>query len=770
MAQAHEPRLVAYDYSGSTEECAFYHDTVQRVLVQYEPYSVVLWDHSLKISTPKQLAGINRTRDGRGGTRPILVAQHCVENQVRGHLILITDGQILPRHVEELDTYLESNPMQITHLDCFLIQTVENHKLDATVIAPFIRRFPHVVFLYGLREREPVVAASGGGSLDELIAEIKSIDTIEEFQTKLDHLFSEIVTKMLGKGEDLSLRDEVLSLQRRLLNRMKALPPGFPIADMKAAFAAGDVGAMIRFAGDLHASFLATWNEPTWPPQVFHLLRMCTGNLGAVYSLSALGSRFQASRVRRADVVENFELSALHVLETSAASFLCPISYEEESDIVLLVRKPDQGLLAGEPSELANMVITNPLAALRYPDFCRKVLDHLDHPIALRSMTEAEQAGYPIQQSPLTRAPLLGGLFLGAGSEHARATDFVIAQLMTEGKRAGNFDLWFMLIWWLLEQNKVPHLTEILPQIRDHLIWRLRNHLGTFVMTNTPYMPITLIPMGIASWCTICARAFGATDEQAALYLKCHIGHIEVLEAVVRLLGYPMPPPAIHFLQAWHTVSDIRRVIIARDLHLISWVIKSCHNVLPINTAAITNDQFKFVVDVIPIDGPPPDEQVRDALTHLLPWLAQLDIAKRRTAFRMLLLYDINALLREDLDRDIPEIGWQYGLRQYEIPPVPICPATVRPFYFAPDHTERREASVRIFGDVKHQIHIHWYFLEYVGKYGRYPSKEDFLTFVFLDIVPAKKAILPWLLESFVDCVFEGHEPIMREIEAPDLN
>jgi hypothetical protein len=113
MAQAQEPKLVAYDYSGSTEGCAFYHDTVRRVLFQYEPYSVVLWDNRLQVSTPKQLAGINRTRHGRGGTRPILVAQHCIENQVRGHLILITDGQILPRHVEALDTYLESNQMQI---------------------------------------------------------------------------------------------------------------------------------------------------------------------------------------------------------------------------------------------------------------------------------------------------------------------------------------------------------------------------------------------------------------------------------------------------------------------------------------------------------------------------------------------------------------------------------------------------------------------------------------------------------------------------------
>ena len=76
--------LVAYDYSGSTEECAYYHDTVQKILSQFESYSVVLWDTNLRESSKEELARINEYRDGNGGTQPINIAKYCVQKEFDG--------------------------------------------------------------------------------------------------------------------------------------------------------------------------------------------------------------------------------------------------------------------------------------------------------------------------------------------------------------------------------------------------------------------------------------------------------------------------------------------------------------------------------------------------------------------------------------------------------------------------------------------------------------------------------------------------------------
>jgi hypothetical protein len=338
--------------------------------------------------------------------------------------------------------------------------------------------------------------------------------------------------------------------------------------------------------------------------------------MDTVYSLSALGSRFQANRVCRAEVVENFELSEVQVLDGDGV-FMCPIRSEEESDVVVLVKKPEEGLLAGEAPRLVNAIITNPLSALSHPDSCSKLANRLDHPIALLSMKEVEKVGFPITTSPLTRAPVFGGFFLGADEEHSRAMNFTIAHLVAEGKRVGNPDLWFMLIWALIERGNAHHLEPVLPLFRDHLAFRLHAHLGTFTMLNSPYLPITLVPLGIASWCTLSAIAYGATEEQAIKYLNCHTDHGNVLEQALGVVGYTLPPAVIDFLVKWRMFREIHAEIANHDGRMRMWAVRATHRVIRLDRATIRADLFTRVVDDVPIEREPPADQVEEALRHL---------------------------------------------------------------------------------------------------------------------------------------------------------
>jgi hypothetical protein len=495
---------------------------------------------------------------------------------------------------------------------------------------------------------------------------------------------------------------------------------------------------------------------------------MCTGNLGQVYSLSALGSHFQADRVRRADVVANFEISEVEVAGVGP-TFMCPISYEEETDIVLLVAKPRVGLLSGEPRDVVNTIITNPLAALRYPGFCRKLIAHIDHPVSLKSMKDAQLAGYPVNTSPMTRAPVIGGFCLAASEDHARATDSVMAHLVSEGKRVGNADLWFVLAWRLLEDNRVPYLAEILPQVREHLVFRLKKHFGTFTLTNVPYLPVTLVPMGIAFWTTICAIAY-ASEEKAMTYLKCHSGHIPVIVKAVTLLGYPIPEVARAFVRRYLTFSAIRQLITTGDADVVSWAIRATYTVRAIDTTKVDPTRFKYVVSAIPVDGPePPADQVAEALTHLPKWFADLTPAERRSAVKLMEVHNIGQIAMTDLAKTIEPVNWQYGLRDYDLPEVPICPATCRPFQIIASRGEWYQASESVFGDVKHQIHAHKYFIEFVKKYRAYPAKDEFLLFMFHDIVPKHKATLPKMVVEFAEVVLRGYTEIAATIYVPEF-
>ena len=154
--------LVAYDYSGSTEGNDFYHTTVQTILQQYTNYDVILWSNKLKVSSAEELKRINQWREGDGGTQPIVIAKHLSEIDFHGDLVLITDGQIFERYVREVEQFMNDHEIGIRNIDCYLIQTCGD-KLDATVIAPFLR-FSHIVYFYDEGQSEPRILVQGGKS------------------------------------------------------------------------------------------------------------------------------------------------------------------------------------------------------------------------------------------------------------------------------------------------------------------------------------------------------------------------------------------------------------------------------------------------------------------------------------------------------------------------------------------------------------------------------------------------------------------------------
>ncbi|OHT03032.1 hypothetical protein TRFO_29695 [Tritrichomonas foetus] len=176
--------LVAYDFSGSTYSSEFYHETVQKVLEHYDDYDVVCWNHDLLKSSKENLQNINKKRNGTGRTMPIKVAEYLSNTKFEGRVILITDGMISESDVYDLDEYLKTHEIKIKQITCHIIQSQKNQKLDATVLAPFLRDYHYDVTLHSLDHNESVSLAKGGCSYDEFIKMIQNINSIEEFENK----------------------------------------------------------------------------------------------------------------------------------------------------------------------------------------------------------------------------------------------------------------------------------------------------------------------------------------------------------------------------------------------------------------------------------------------------------------------------------------------------------------------------------------------------------------------------------------------------------
>lgn len=162
---------------------------------------------------------------------------------------------------------------------------------------------------------------------------------------------------MMGKELNISIRDEILKLQRRLMEQLRIPPKDFDMNKLVDAFKNHDLNQMKELSIQLNNLYSEQNKNMTWPSMVFHLLRMASGSLNKVYSVHALGTGFQADRIRRADVAEHFEAVDAESTD-SVADFVCPITYEEESDVVLLIKRPEKPLLSGIDGKVVNEILS----------------------------------------------------------------------------------------------------------------------------------------------------------------------------------------------------------------------------------------------------------------------------------------------------------------------------------------------------------------------------------------------------------------------------
>ena len=721
--------LLAHDFSGSTWNNDKYFETVKNIYYNSPvPFTdIILWDSQVEVVSPSRYEHLLNIKEGDGGTYPHVIIDWMIRNRFNGDVVLITDGQIPISHVESLDQKLEEakGKIDISFIKCYLIQT-ETKKIDTTVIAPFIRRIPNEVILYG-EDIEPQVITTGKQTQEELIETIRSIKTIDEFQDQSNSVFSNVVTKMMGKPCNVEIRDEILKLQQRLILELRLPPKNFDMTAFLNAFKNHDLEQMKQMSQNLNQLYLNQHQNMTWPSMIFHLLRMTNGSLNQVYSVHALGTGFQADRIRRADVAEHFEAAETESTNCEA-DFICPITYEEESDVVLLVKKPTNPLLAGLEHNTVNEIITCPLAALKHKEFLQSFIDHVDHPISLSAMKYAQDSNHPIKVSPLSRAPVIGGLCLGAAEDHAKATNWTFANLMTGGKKVGNMDQWLALLWYLVEMNQIPYLAPILPKLREHMIYRLHNHHGTATLTGIPFICQTSLPVGICCWFSL--------NIDPHRFLIAHSAEVPVFIKMAKLAGYPIEDRVIRTALLVSTEDRIKHM----DESFLPLVTKAAFR---------TSKNYPNVI----IDGQLTDEERKNALNKLPFTFSEIP----EDVLRIVVYHLIGGKGNDN----VPYVNWAYGLEPCKMPPIPICPTTLRPFLLVPpSFTPWPKAAVDSFCPEKQLINCHAQYINYVNKYQKFPTKNELAEFCMKMLVPKKRPTLPAQIDQFIDCVVDGYNEV----------
>eukprot|EP00475_Leptophrys_vorax_P032537 TRINITY_DN5031_c0_g1_i1.p1 TRINITY_DN5031_c0_g1~~TRINITY_DN5031_c0_g1_i1.p1 ORF type:complete len:841 (-),score=220.30 TRINITY_DN5031_c0_g1_i1:2410-4932(-) len=747
--------VIAYDCSGSTAHQVFYHQTSQDIVQNTLKYvsahpKVLMWDNCVKEVSLEHLEDVNKNRNGFGGTEPQSVARFCVEKQFHGKLIFITDGEISGSSVRGADQILQDWTFE--RVDCHLIQSSGEPNLSCS--CPFTRNSPHMVYSHNQLRGESWKKCTGVSD-DELkiLEQFDSISTVDKFIEVSNVLERIVIAKTMGTNGNVELRNKLLEMKQRIVKNTAKEEGKSKNWSRRLANALSDeknTEEALYVAQEMVTSYFS--QDVEWSKKLSAMISMTEGAIRDAFGQSAISNRLD--RANQIEISEAKDAPSQVEEPGDAikqAQFVCPISYDEEHDVVLLIADGKPILPELEKFELDDL-LNCPLNAFKYPHVIDALLQRLDHPIGLSTFKDSKGG---LKTSPFTRKPIVGGFVLGACTEHVIATNWTLTKILSDGKACGNPDLWFAVIW-MLAKSKLEYLKEVVPIMQDQMVWRLSNSSSFASLCGLPEFVTTRVKLGTALWFVLASPFLKIPA--AADPLRYHISHLDSMKQVFALTGMKLPDGA----EKCHDRLDalLRLLGMSKKMPFASFKSKiralhQCAYRLKEDNLDEKVASTETVVSWIALDGPASDKQVASVLAELPAVFSRLSI-QEIAGLASLVNPNLSAsaiVLASDWvapQTPAPVVEWAYGIEEFKVPAIDVCLATCRPFSVV-DGTSwvecAEESALKLFKEnvsVENMLSTYKAFGTFVGKYGKYPSLDELIVFVYNRyVVHGRRSTLP---------------------------
>ena len=569
------------------------------------------------------------------------------------------------------------------------------------------------------------------------VLQINNLETFREHKEAFEKLFQKLST--LEKDCSSYARAHIIRVRNLLHNEMAHSEP-VTCESFVAALEAHDQDKALKCAQRM----IDRYEEPEEVLWVEAFLNKFP------IQVKELRRNINSAKVGRAMMGHECPAEVVELGQCSVGDFVCPILYSEESDVIILVADPRHPVLSGFTKEDTRELIDCPLSAMIHSRFLRDFVGAIDHPISLTAYREAVECGRKITVSPMTRRPLLGALPLGAHQSHVDATNWTLSQLMSGGKKLGNPDLWFACLWLLVEDGKLPFLKDVLPNIREHMLFRLKNSLASASLTGLPGYVNYKVPLGCACWFSLCScLCEGVAVHQDAI--RIHMRHTRPLFKLCELAGYDVPESIQLYNKRLRVLFTLRMQAMRNFPRYRALITGLTQKVLFLrDVSQCVRDREYHYTDVIPLDGPADAEQIEKILTMLPKYCRDIsvhDVAEigRLITHPSIPLSEIGLSVRWT-PPDTPVVcEWRHYDENFERLGYSICPTTLHPFYHVSNHGTWKRSLESIIGHNQAFSECH-YWGSFLIKYMRMPLPQDLVAFIYCRMVvryPNKIVTLP---------------------------
>jgi hypothetical protein len=623
----------------------------------------------------------------------------------------------------------------------------DQHSVNLSVTAPFTRGAPHTVYTYyhhqGYARNTSIdVSAAGLASLTA----IGTIHTIADFESTYPVLRDAIIAKTMGTAGNSHLHEQLVALKKRLVaDDARGASKRGAVEALTLALAAGDVPAATHASRRIYADYYGMASAASWSSQMDQLIGMCAGSLRSQFNA-------ESARLVRAAAAAAAPAAAVPLTEEAAvpaATFPCPISLEDEHDTLLLLLQDGTPVLAGLDAALRESILNNPLTVLNHPDIIARILAWIDRPIGLKSYQEGR-----FTISPLTRAPVNGGLCLSPSEPACKATTWSLARILTGGRLAGNQDLWFAVLWQIVAATE--HLRALEPLFRAQMQYRLFNHTTFLSLGGRPEYVTTRGSLAAAVW-FVCNAGALLQLPAARDPLRAHLSCLDHFRPLLDLGSLPYPDEArCHTLRTQVLDGMLRMVKKSHTdwLHFQQRILALTQLSIRIPpTTVLDGEQMPAW---IPVSAPATPEQVLAVLAEVPERWRHLPVGD---ILRLASLVTPGKSLNDlDVHGDpLPITQLPMEFRTRDRVSVTYCPATCRPLSKSPAGISWEDSATETYGAAP-WFSTDEHFGAFVQKHGRFPTVDEFLVYLYnRKIVHGTHKVLPVKVLQYATSVIADH-------------
>ena len=759
--------LVAYDCSYSTSpscsdfDTSFYHSKSQDLVKNLNSTNTlfVRWDSKHTIISKVDLENINKEKKGFGGTSPVSLFNFIKEINFKGNLLFISDGQIGNEIVQMCSEIFST--WKFNSVSVHLIYT--GGTINESVSCALTRSSPHNIYIYKDGSlTQPVITVTDRDY--KSVYNIENINTIEEFLKQKEILKNVLVSINMGTNGNKVLHTKLVALKNKLTKyESKSFLKNIdnPVSRLVESFKNFEPSlSELDNVWKMYYKLEDIDEDNDWKKLIDKFISWCSGSLLTAFDRNKISNREASSVIEPVIPSESVEILEEKIDDLKLT---CPITLTDSSNMILLMKKRGSSVFDDLPTNLRDSLINCPLNALRNNDILNYIKSLMDCVISIEAYKELVDYGIS-DKSPLTREEIFGGLCLGKDNSHVKGTNSTLRCILTGGKSLGNMDLWFVVIYFIIKRGQAEHLSEYLPMVEEHLKYRLINNKSYMCLSGLPTYPTYSVPIGLALWCSIMATTSNLSliknpkNDPIRLHLSYASDMIELLD----IIGVSVPSKLLEHINRLKTLR-----------HFLIEVKKGKEETLKLKNLidALSYKAIETSDLWVLIDGEPSESQISNVRLKLP------SVCKELSNTEIIDIIELCDSNKSESDIYIPYNyvlkpseknivkNWTFGNNMPSIK-VNISTKTCRPYYNIIDNGCKKswlDKANEIYGNELFSTNN--FFGTYVSENKKYPTKSEFLNYLFMYHFTRNKKTLPICIEQFVNEAFIDYEEILETID-----